>query len=138
MATPEAHATDEVLRRAFDWKCRLFRNNSGAFKDESGRLIRFGVGNTSAAENKKYKSGDYIGWFPLTITADMVGKTIAVYTELEMKKPSFKIREAYPINCREHAQHNRIKLIRAQKGIAGFARNWQDVDNLIKDFYKGL
>ena len=34
----------------------LFRNNSGAMTDQTGRLIRFGLGNESPALNARWKS----------------------------------------------------------------------------------
>jgi hypothetical protein len=55
---------------------RMFRNNTGAMKDETGRLVRFGLHKGSA---------DLIGWRTVTITPDMVGQRIAVFTSIEVK-----------------------------------------------------
>lgn len=41
---------------------RLHRNNSGAFRDATGRHVRFGLGNISKVINSKFKSHDLIGW----------------------------------------------------------------------------
>ena len=41
------------------YNCVLLRNNSGGFKDATGRLVRYGLGQTSNAVN--YKSSDLIG-----------------------------------------------------------------------------
>ena len=46
----------------------LWRNNSGAFKDQTGRMVRFGLGNDSAKINKHMKSSDLIGFQTITIT----------------------------------------------------------------------
>lgn len=138
MATPEAKATDEVKARACEWKARLFRNNSGALKDENGRLIRFGLGNVSAKENKRLKSGDEIGWVPVTITPDMVGKTLPVFANIEIKALGFKEKLHYNPNSREYAQNNFNQMVIAHNGIAGFAWDWQSFDQLVLDFYERL
>lgn len=57
----------------------LWRNNRGALKDQRGRLVRYGVGPDGA--------GDLIGYLPVTITPDLVGKTLAVFTSIECKAP---------------------------------------------------
>ena len=135
MATPEQYATQEVQGRLSEWKCRMFRNNSGACTDDKGRLVRYGLGNTSAKVNKKLKSGDLIGFTPITITQEMVGATIAVFTNIEVKTDKFTIRESYNENSREWGQNNFNTMVINQGGIAGFARNWSDVDNIINSFY---
>lgn len=70
---------------------RIWRNNSGATKDENGRVIRYGLGNTSKRINDVMKSSDYIGLIPRKITADMIGDTIAQFAAFEMKKPGWKL-----------------------------------------------
>lgn len=55
----------------------MFKNNVGMYKDQRGNVIRYGLCNGSS---------DLIGWTPLTITPDMVGKRIAVFTAVEVKK----------------------------------------------------
>lgn len=55
---------------------RLFRNNVGVATTESGHTIRFGLCKGSS---------DLIGWTPMTVTEDMVGEQIAVFTAVEVK-----------------------------------------------------
>ena len=55
---------------------RLFRNNVGQAKTEDGQFIRFGLCPGSS---------DLIGFKTKTITPEMVGKQIAVFTALEVK-----------------------------------------------------
>lgn len=136
MATPEAYASQEVRKRASDWKARLYRNNSGCLKDESGRPVRFGLGNESAKTNQLYKTGDYVGWFPVTITPEMVGKTIAVFANIEVKAVGFTVKLDYNPNSREYAQNNFNNLVTSHNGIAGFAWDWQSLDGLVQDFYR--
>lgn len=138
MATPEGYASQEVRKRASQWKARIFRNNSGVLTDKSGRPVRFGLGNESSKVNKEFKTGDYVGWFPVTITPDMVGKTIAVFANIECKAVGFTVKLDYNANSREYAQDKFNKLVINQGGIAGFAWDWQSVDKLVNDFYERI
>lgn len=55
---------------------RLFRNNVGVLRDHRGVPVRFGL---------HPGSGDLIGWRAVTITPDMVGRTVAVFASVEVK-----------------------------------------------------
>lgn len=89
--------------------CRLFRNNTGAIKDSEGRLVRFGLCKGSS---------DLIGFKPVTVTPDMVGKTVAVFVAVEVKTPNGK---ATP------EQVNFVNRVKEHGGIAGIARSVDDV-----------
>ena len=54
----EARVQSEVCLEASRKGCRLWRNNNGAFKNANGRLVRFGLGNTSKRINQALKSSD--------------------------------------------------------------------------------
>lgn len=136
MATPEAYASQEVRKRASDWKARLMRNNSGVLTDKTGRPVRFGLGNESSKVNAQFKTGDYVGWFPVTITPEMVGKTIAVFANIEVKAVGFTVKLDYNPKSREYAQNNFNNLVTSHNGIAGFAWDWQSLDGLVQDFYR--
>ena len=135
MSTPEAEASQEVHLRASSWRCRIYRNNSGVLLNEVGVPVRFGLGNTSKKVNEQFKSSDFIGWTPVVITPEMVGKTVAVFTALEAKPLGFKIKLVYPPNSREFAQNKFIQLVCNSGGIGGFASYWKDVDDAIMKFY---
>jgi hypothetical protein len=121
------------------WGIRLFRNNSGVLPDPiTKRPVRFGLGNESKKLNKEFKSGDYIGVTPLTITPEMVGKTVGVFTNLEVKAEGFVERDSYRDNQREYGQKNYIVMIRKLGGLAGFVTNESDVDQLIQKFVQRL
>lgn len=92
-----------------DHGCKLFRNQTGALKDENGRLVRFGLCKGSS---------DLIGFKPVTITPDMVGRTLAVFTAIEVKTPSGKPTPE---------QVNFIARVKQHGGIAGIARSVDDV-----------
>lgn len=98
--------------------CILQRNNSGALKDSSGRLVRYGLGNISSAQNAAIKSSDLIGPTTITITPEMVGKQIAVFTAVECKKPGWIYSET---DKRAKAQLAYIEWVRSRGGLAGFA-----------------
>ena len=56
---------------------RLFRNNIGAYKDERGNWIKYGVCNPGGS--------DQIGWHQVTITPEMVGCKVPVFFVVEGK-----------------------------------------------------
>jgi hypothetical protein len=67
---PGDDSNDETPERAIVRQCRLvadecggvlLRNNSGATRDHTGRMIRYGLGNDSAKLNRDYKSPDLVG-----------------------------------------------------------------------------
>lgn len=137
MATPESRASQAVALRASAWGSRLFRNNSGVLPDpNTGRPVRFGLGNESAKINKEMKSSDYIGWTSVVITPEMVGKQIAVVTALEVKAVGFKPKQEYRDGSREKAQNKFIQLIISAGGISGFCWDEQSVDQIIRNFYE--
>lgn len=97
----------------------LMRNNSGALVDKEGRLVRFGLDNTSQERNDKFKSLDLIGCLPIVITPEMVGKTIGVFTAVEVKASEWKFKG----DKREKAQKNFMDFINLKGGIAFFAES---------------
>lgn len=109
--------------------CVLMRNNSGCFKDSTGRLVRFGLGNISNKYNDRMKSSDLIGVTSMVISPDMVGKTIAVFTAIEVKAEGWGPPE---LSRREIAQNNFVQWIRKQGGIAGFASSILDFKRLLE------
>ena len=85
MSRSEGAVSQERLLHydALGW--RLFRNNVGQLLDKRGVPVRYGLGNTSAEVNARWKSPDYFGWRPVLITPDMVGDVIAQATGKEFK-----------------------------------------------------
>lgn len=113
----EAHAQSQVRLEAAAKGLHLFRNNVGVLRDENGRPVRFGLANDSAAINAVLKSSDLVGWRPVTITLDMVGQTVAVFTCREIKTPGW----THPRNDHERAQQRWIDLVNTHGGDAAFA-----------------
>jgi hypothetical protein len=103
--------------------CMLWRNQSGACYDETGRLIRYGLANDSAQLNKRIKSSDLIGVTPMLITDKMVGRTVGVFTAIEVKHEGW----THPTNDRERAQAEFIRIVVEKGGLGGFAASVDDL-----------
>ncbi|EEO8517994.1 hypothetical protein G6K62_003844 [Salmonella enterica subsp. enterica serovar Rubislaw] len=80
---------------------RIWRNNSGALKNEKGMMVRYGLGNTSAKINAVMKSSDYIGIKTKIVTPDMIGSKVGVFIAAEMKRPDWHM---IPSDKRAQAQ----------------------------------
>lgn len=96
---------------------KLWRNNSGAMINETGRLVRFGLGHVS--NNDTFKSSDLIGFTMVEVTAEMVGTKIPVFTAIEVKNSKWK----YTETDREVAQKKFMDVIKTNKGIASFVNS---------------
>jgi hypothetical protein len=92
---------------------RLFRNNTGTLRDQHGRPVSFGLARGSA---------DLIGYRTITITPDMVGQQVAVFTSIEVKTPTGRIRPE---------QQAWLETIQAAGGIAGVARSVEDALRIV-------
>jgi hypothetical protein len=94
----------------------LWRNNSGAARDVGGRLIRFGLGNESAALWKVWKSSDLVGIGP-------GGRLLAV----ECKPPGWR----WTGTAHELAQLAFLTNVIQLGGIAGFCTSADDLRKII-------
>lgn len=113
----EAFVDSQVVQEATAKGVRLWRNNVGALKDDTGRVVRYGLANTSKAQNEIIKSGDRVGIRPVLITPAHVGSTIGQFVSREMKKPGW----VYSGEGREEAQLNWALLVNSMGGDACFA-----------------
>jgi len=87
---------------------RLFRNNTGTLRDQHGRPVSFGLCKGSA---------DLIGWRTVTVTPEMVGQQVAVFTSIEVKAASGRLRPE---------QRQWLDAVQAAGGIGGVARSVAD------------
>jgi hypothetical protein len=87
---------------------RLFRNNTGTLRDANGRPVSFGLARGSA---------DLIGWTIRTVTPEMVGTQVAVFTSIEVKTATGRLRPE---------QQQWLDAVQAAGGIAGVARSVED------------
>lgn len=108
-----------------------YRNNVGACTDDSGRVIRYGLGNDSKQLNDQIKSSDIVGAMPIVIQPHHVGRTMAIFTAVECKHPDWHLT---PGDKRAQAQLRFIELIRGVGGIAGFVTDASQVDHLTQSF----
>lgn len=94
---------------------RLFRNQVGSYELKDGRWISSGL---------CVGSSDLIGWTPVEVTPAMVGKKLAVFTAIEVKR--LKGKKA------TDEQDNFIRAVVAAGGIAGVARSEAEALALIE------
>lgn len=106
-----------IMLAASDAGVTVFRNNIGAYTTADGYRIKYGVGNPGGS--------DLIGITPVTITPDMVGRTVGVFTALEVKTKTGKPTQA---------QLNFQRVITSSGGIAGVVRSPDEALTLIKNF----
>jgi hypothetical protein len=92
----------------------MFRNNTGRLKNDKGQLVQFGLA---------VGSSDLIGLTPVVITPELVGRTLAVFTAIEVKNERGK-----PTDAQERFIGRIIEL----GGIAGVARSVDDAMAVIE------
>ena len=95
--------------------CRLLRNNVGVAVTKTGSVIRFGLA---------VGSSDLIGWTPVTITEDMLGKRIAVFCAVEVKRS--------PRQKPTQEQLNFLNAVKKAGGIALVACSVEEVLDALK------
>lgn len=113
---PEAVVQNAVRLEAAEKGVMLWRNNVGALRDDTGRVVRYGLANDSKNLNDKIKSGDMIGVRPRVITVADVGKTIGQFVSRECKPSDW----SYADTPRERAQFRWIELVTQAGGDACF------------------
>ncbi len=93
---------------------RIFRNQVGSLPDpRTGRLVTFGLARGSA---------DLIGWRTITVTPEMVGQQLAVFTSIEIKTPTGRITPQ---------QRHWLHAVEGAGGIAGVARSVGDALQIV-------
>ena len=123
--------------RASELGIRLWRNNVGACSDETGRVIRYGLGNDSAQLQKRLKSSDLVGWMRMRKHQPFFDSTYstvehqAVFLSVECKTPKWHGDHAR-FNDREKAQQAWIDLVKADGGVAFFARSVEEFESELK------
>jgi hypothetical protein len=97
-------------------EARIFRNQVGSLPDpRTGRLVTFGLARGSA---------DLIGWRTITVTPAMVGTRLAIFTSIEVKTPTGRIRPE---------QQAWLTAVHHAGGIAGIARSVTDAHALLSN-----
>lgn len=109
----ESELLDKILLNFGNGNVRLFRNNVGALQDKRGQWVRYGVCNPGGS--------DLIGWTRVTITPEMVGKDVAVFTAIEVKAGTKPTQE----------QLQFLGAVESHCGKAGVARSLEDAASII-------
>lgn len=115
--TSEAVIQQQIRLAAGSVGSTLFRNNVGSYKDPTGRWVQYGVCNPGGS--------DLIGWTPVTVTQDMVGKQIAVFTAVEVKSQR---------GTPTQPQITFIDAVTKAGGFAGIARSVADYLGIVKRY----
>ena len=108
----EAYVQNKIRLAVGHGGIRLFRNNTGALLDIKGRLVKFGLCKGSS---------DLIGFKTVTITPDMVGQKIAIFSAIEVKDKGKATNE----------QKKFIDVIKKAGGLAGIARDIEDAKKIL-------
>lgn len=108
---------------------QMWVNKSGALTDEHGRMIRYGLGHSSAQQVRSWASSDLIGITPTLITPEMVGYYLGVFTAYEVKHPGWKLQ---PSDDRAHAQQRYMQIVRDACGFAGFVTDPREIYPIIR------
>ena len=96
-------------------EARIFRNQVGSLPDpRTGRLVTFGLARGSA---------DLIGWRTITVTQAMVGTRLAVFTSIEVKTPTGRVRPE---------QQAWLEAVQGAGGIAVIARSVPDALQMVE------
>lgn len=89
---------------------RWFRNNTGMLMDARGNRVRYGL---------CVGSSDVVGWTPVVIGPEHVGRTLAVWTAFECKVGR---------NTTTVEQGAFLAAVKAQGGIAAVVCRLEDAD----------
>ena len=108
----EAYVQNKIRLAIGSGEVRLFRNNTGALMDMQGRLVKFGLCKGSS---------DLIGFKSVTITPDMVGQKIAIFSAIEVKDKGKTTVD----------QKNFINIVQKAGGYAGVAKNVNDAKKIL-------
>lgn len=109
----EAKVQNDIRLALGAGPARLWRNNTGALKDATGRLVRYGLCPGSS---------DLIGLRQVTITPDMVGQTMGVFVAIEVKDQG-RLTEQ---------QRAFLAMVQQAGGLAGVARSVDDARTILR------
>lgn len=125
----ESVVQQEIQIEGPKYSSMLMRNNSGACVDNTGRLVRYGLGNISKKHNDRIASSDLIGITQVLITPDMVGKVVGIFTAIEVKKEAWN--ENKKLDAHETAQLNFINWVKSLGGLGGFCNNAKKLRDIL-------
>jgi len=122
-------AEGDLMRRlqilASNFGARLFRQNTGMAW--VGNVTRNRDGSITIRNPRPFHAGvtgmsDLGGWVPVQVTPDMVGSTVAIYAQVEVKENGRPTKE----------QIAWIDAVNKAGGRAGIARNDKELSEIIR------
>ncbi len=113
MPTSESTLLYRLLLRCSELGARVFRNNVGKLQDRNGRVVTYGL---------CVGSSDLIGYLPVTITPEMVGRTLAVFVAIEAKTETGRLRPE---------QRQFLTVVHEHGGIASVVRSVEHAEALL-------
>lgn len=121
-----------LQRAASQLGARLFRQNVGQgwvgkVERGSGRMVRLGPADVLLRNARPFHAGvtgmsDLGGWMPVEVTADMVGATVALYVQVEVKDGARPTKE----------QVAWIDAVNKAGGRAGVAHNENELAQIVR------
>ncbi len=113
---PENPAMDQIDACLNHLGITHYRNNTGAIMGAAGYPVKFGL---------CVGSSDYIGYMPIKITPEMVGKTVAVFLAVEAKAPGKKATKD---------QREFLDGVKAAGGCAFVSHSYEETKNGITGY----
>jgi len=111
----EGSILKRVLLTCSRGNTRLFRNNVGQYQDKAGNWIRYGVCNPGGS--------DLIGWQQVLIKPEHIGRTLAVFTAIEVKALHGKLTAEQTLF---------LNMVELAGGISGMARSAEEAERIVK------
>lgn len=121
-----------LQRLASQLGARLFRQNVGQawvgkVERGNGRMVRLGPADVLLRNARPFHAGvagmsDLGGWMPVEVTADMVGSTVALYVQVEVKDGARPTKE----------QLAWIAAVNNAGGRAGVAHNEAELAQIVR------
>jgi hypothetical protein len=124
----ESAEYSRYLLRATELGHRLWRFNIGLFwagRDEDiggGKILLHGARRVHCG---KAGMSDIMGWTAVKVTPDMVGKTLPVFTSIEVKP------EKRGVEGKKQADW--IAMVKMHGGIAGFSRSLDEYGAIVSE-----
>ncbi len=115
----ESNLSTRIQEMASRFRTRLWRNSVGRLQDKRGTWITYGL---------SVSSPDLIGYRVDLVTPDMVGRKIAVFCAVEVKKPGRDTTQ--PDHLRRQQQW--IAAVVSDGGIGGIVRSEEEFIALLK------
>lgn len=146
----ESVVQSEIRAEAGRLGILLWRNNVGACNDDTGRIIRYGLGNDSPQVQRRLKSSDLIGVVPSRVGCgvDTHNPEVGVFLAVECKAEGWRFPDAWRNSTPDEIEQTRapadaslrrtlaqwrfVCLVHDAGGLAGFAQSVDDFARILK------